>query len=57
MKTKPVKLEKEMVKKENVDNDLYPEYYRKSDYVKMNNLNTLDLFIVSRILTPLAGNI
>ena len=49
MKTKPAKFGKEMLKKENVNKNLYPEYYRKFDYVKGKNLNTLDPFIVARI--------
>ena len=50
MKTKPVKFGKEMMKKENEDGFLYPENYRKFDYVNGKNLNTLDPFIVVRIL-------
>ena len=46
---------KETLKKENVDEDIYPEYYRKSEYVKGNNLNTPDPFIVARILKFKAG--
>ena len=50
IKTKPVKLEKETLKKKNVDEDLYPEYYRKTEHVKGNNFNTPDPFIIARIL-------
>ena len=50
MKTKPVKLEKETLKKENGDKDLYPEYYRMTDHIKRYNFNPLHLFIVARIL-------
>ena len=50
IKTKPVKLEKEMIKMENVDEDLYSEYYRKTEHVKWNNFNTPDQFIIARIL-------
>jgi len=50
MKAKSLKLGKESVKKEDIDEDMYPEYYRKSEYVKGNNLNTPDTFIVARII-------
>ena len=50
MNCKPSKLGKETLKKEGVDEELYPEYYRKSEYIKGNNYNTPDPFIVARIL-------
>jgi hypothetical protein len=36
--------------KKEVDEDLYPEHYRKSEYVKGNNYNTPDPFQVSHFL-------
>ena len=33
----------------NVDEDLYPEYYRKRDYVKGNNAKTPDPFQVALV--------
>ena len=54
MNCKPSQLGKETLKKEGVDEELYPEYYRKSEYIKGNNYNTSDPFIVAKILlTPL----
>ena len=40
---------KKEVDKSNVDEDLYPEFYRKSEYVKGNNFNTPDPFQVAII--------
>lgn len=50
LSVKPASPVKRSHRKEDVDEDLYPEYYRKSsDYIKGSNLDAPDPFRVGRI--------